>query len=183
MEVKDIIEMSKIIVPVMSGLGIAFLGSVLTLKNNIKVQKKFTLQKLRIDKIQEVAKYLMEYTKELSILVTDVNRYRFNDLKTGEFQLRFIATQEKINEFGRSIQVNKVFFQEIQRDIDAMQEIYSDIITGIHNTLILSKELSDDEKEHRLKGFIIDMTSLQMSLHTVLHDLNKILKKELEGLE
>ncbi|OUB90935.1 hypothetical protein [Bacillus wiedmannii] len=180
---KDWLEIIKVILPALTGIGGVWLGSRFAFENNIKVQKKFTLQKLRIDKTQEVSASYLEYTKELSVLLMNVNRYRLNKLSNKDFQLEFIATQERVNEFGRSIQVNKVFCSNIKSDVDVMQALYVDIIEGINNTLINIEILSDNEKEHILKGLTMDITSLQMSLHVVLEDINKILKKEIEELE
>ncbi|MGH0793589.1 hypothetical protein ACQVTT_05135 [Bacillus mycoides] len=185
MEAKDIIEISKIIVPVMSGLGGVVLGSFLTLNNNVKVQKKFTKQKIYMEKIQEVNRDLMELLREISIILTNMTSYLNQEITREEFVKINDNQQEKITALRRKLIVNQVFYREYQEDVDKFYNRFIQFSGKIYETYINPKTQNqfyrnDEMKFDEIKQAIIDC---QKYGGDIVKKLNEKLEKELEDLK
>lgn len=185
MGAKDIIEISKIIVPVMSGLGGVVLGSFLTLNNNVKVQKKFTKQKIYMEKIQEINRDLMELLREISIILTNMRSYLNQEINREEFMKINGNQQEKIIALRRKLIVNQVFYRECQEDVDKFYNKFIQFSDKIYEAYINPKTQNqfyrnDEMKFDEIKQEIIDC---QKYGGDIVKKLNEKLEKELEDLK
>ncbi|MFJ8220533.1 hypothetical protein [Bacillus cereus] len=179
MEWKDGFEVIKVIIPALTAIGGVYLGGKFTRENNIKIQKKFTLQKFRIEKSQEINNQLTEYAEEFWMLKMEIHRYQKGLLDIEGIRNEFTTRQRILNEKRRLLIVNYPFYKDYQTALKNLNVANLILMEETHKLLFLIEEPSQSEFEKLTKN-------MDKWLNTVYEMTDKfvaIIEKELEYLE
>ncbi|MCG3420394.1 hypothetical protein [Oceanobacillus jordanicus] len=165
----------------------AYLGSIFTKKWTVQTQKKFYLNELKINKLQEISLDTSHLNREIASILGRMVSLEKGEITPVEFKIKQDQHQENHGRIYRRILVNLVF----------IEGKYSDKIKEIHETdfLDIGNMVYDryhEEKEGR-RYFPKEVTTFKnieeriinctLKYSSIIDDLNLKIKNELEDLK
>ncbi|PFP30102.1 hypothetical protein COJ96_07890 [Bacillus sp. AFS073361] len=167
--------------PIFGLIGV-FVGSKLSAKREIKLQKEFLSRKLRIEKYQEFSLDLSDFIREGATSLSRMVDLIKGEITHKEFRQLNDSSQAEAIRICRRLMVNQWFIPDEYRDrYEKVYDNYNVIFEGFHEPDTPKRNFKDHEITY--EAIKRDIESFLTIAVNVYEDLNNELKKELEGLK
>jgi uncharacterized alpha-E superfamily protein len=176
------------ITPVIGIIGTLFgtwLGSYLTRKNNLMLEKHFMAKRIRIEKTQEILRILLDMMRQISITQSIIVKFLKGEITHDEFKRRNDEQQDKVAYFIRLLVANQAFTKSIESELENLKQTYftfcNKIYEKYHETETKNRMFDDEDiKYDKIKQ---DFEQMTMQGFEIIEKVNRELEKELSDLE
>jgi hypothetical protein len=173
------------IISTITGLFGVWLGSHLTTKNSIRLEKKFMAKQLRISKIQELTKDLLEYMRGVTVIQMGLISLLKNDISLDNFKAINDKQQDYLISLQRMFVVNKVFFYDFGEDTQRITDLFGDYCNRVYDGFQFSegKKKVFDGEEVTYRAIENSFNELIFIVDNIIGRLNTKLNQEIKDLE